>query len=70
MNKRKRENEMIRDELLKKSLPDTVCMNPVGRCANDLTPEEFEQCYEQFFESIFEISKGDISGLRGFGHIV
>ena len=60
---------MTRDELLKKCLPDTVCMNPVGRCADDLTPEEFERCYEPFFESIFEISKADISGFEGFGEL-
>ncbi len=60
---------MTRDELLKKCLPDTVCMNPVGRCANELTPEEFEQCYEVFFDSIFEISKADICGFQGYGEL-
>ena len=52
---------MTRDAILKKCLPDTVWMNPVGRISNELTPEEFEQCYEVFFDSVLEISKGNIS---------
>ena len=60
---------MTRDVILKKCLPDTVWKNPVGRISNELTPEEFEQCYEVFFDSILEISKADISDFVGYGEI-
>lgn len=60
---------MTRDQLLKECLPDKVCMNPLGRCADELTPEEFEKSYEVFFESILEINQADISGFRGYGEL-
>ncbi|MBQ7774907.1 MAG: hypothetical protein IJ379_03215 [Lachnospiraceae bacterium] len=60
---------MTRDKLLKECMPDTVCMNPVGRCAKELTTEEFEECYKVFFDSILEISQADISGFEGYGEL-
>ena len=59
----------MRDKILKKCMPTSVCMTPIGRNSNELTPEEFEQCYEKFFESILEISKADISGFEGYGEL-
>lgn len=41
--------------------------NPGGRIADELTPEEFEACYERFFDRIFETAAADISGLTGYG---
>lgn len=60
---------MTRDQILRKCLPETVCMNPIGKCTDEMTTEEFEQCYEVFFDSIFEISKADISGFEGYGEL-
>ena len=59
----------MRDKLLKKCMPAGVCMTPIGRNANELTMEEFEQCYEKFFESILEISQADICGFEGYGEL-
>ncbi len=58
---------MTRDKLLKECMPASVCMNPIGRNSNELTPEEFEQCYKIFFDSILEIGQADISGFEGYG---
>lgn len=60
---------MTRDQILRECLPETVCMNPIGKCTNEMTQEEFEQCYEEFFDSIFEISQADISGFEGYGEL-
>lgn len=60
---------MTRDKLLKACMPVSVCMNPIGRNADELTPEEFEQDYEKFFESILEIQHADISGFEGYGEL-
>lgn len=59
----------MRDKILKACLPESVCMNPIGRNSNELSPEEFEGCYELFFESILEISKADVSGFEGYGEL-
>lgn len=42
-------------------------MSPKGRNANELSPEEFEKCYESFFDMIFEIAETDVSGIEGYG---
>ncbi len=60
---------MTRDQILKECLPETVCMNPVGKCTNEMTTEEFEAYFEVFFDSIFEISKAEISGFEGYGEL-
>lgn len=46
---------------------DKIEMSPRGRCSDELTPEEFEQNYDQFFDMIFEIAGTDISSLEGYG---
>lgn len=60
---------MTRDQVLKECLPEAICMNPIGKCTNEMTAEEFEQCYEVFLDSIIEISKADISGFAGYGEL-
>ena len=42
-------------------------MSPKGRNANELSVEEFEKNYENFFDMIFEIAATDISSLTGYG---
>ena len=58
---------MNRDIFIKNLTKDKTELSPKGRCANDLTPEEFEGSYEAFFDMIFEIAETDISGLTGYG---
>ena len=58
---------MNRDIFIRNLTADRIEMSPKGRCANELTVEEFEKCYENFFEMIFEISAADVSGLSGYG---
>ena len=45
----------------------TIEMNPMGKNADEITPEEFEQVYESFFDMIFTIASTDISGEMGYG---
>lgn len=59
----------MRDKILKACMPASVCMTPIGRNADELTQEEFEQGYEKFFESILEISQAGISGFEGYGEL-
>ena len=42
-------------------------MSPKGRNANELSVEEFEKNFENFFDMIFEIAGTDISSLTGYG---
>ncbi|MBP5330444.1 MAG: hypothetical protein J6Y89_01160, partial [Lachnospiraceae bacterium] len=46
---------------------DRIEMSPKGRNSNELSVEEFENNYDNFFDMIFEIAATDISGLTGYG---
>lgn len=58
---------MTRDLFIKEIIPNTVCMNPTGFIADELTVKQFEDMYPIFFDSIMDISKADISGIDGYG---
>ena len=58
---------MNRDILIRNLTGDRIEMSPKGRCANELTVEDFEKEYENFFDMIFEIAATDISSLTGYG---
>lgn len=58
---------MNRDIFIRNLTQDKIEMSPKGRNANELTPEEFENNFESFFEMIFEIASTDISDLSGYG---
>lgn len=58
---------MTRDLFVKQMLSTTVDITPVGRIADELSPEEFAPAAEQFFADILEISKADISEIKGYG---
>lgn len=58
---------MNRDVFIRNLTNDKIEMSPKGRCANELTLEEFEQNYEKFFDMIFETAGTDISSLEGYG---
>ena len=58
---------MNRDIFIRNLTNDKIEMSPKGRSANELSPEEFEKCYENFFDMIFEIAATDISGIEGYG---
>ena len=58
---------MIKNETLKKILPSSILLNPIGKNGNEIWIEDFEQIYPLFFKSILEIQKADISEFSGFG---
>ena len=58
---------MNRDIFIRNLTADRIKMSPKGRCANELTVEEFEKGYESFFDMIFEIAATDISSVTGYG---
>ena len=58
---------MTRDLFIKEMVSARVDMTPVGRIADELSPEEFAPLAEQFFEDVLEISRADVSGLEGYG---
>ena len=58
---------MNRDIFIKNLTKEKIELSPKGRNANELSPEEFEKCYENFFDMIFEIASTDISSLTGYG---
>ncbi len=58
---------MNRDIFIRNLTNDKIEMSPKGREAGELSPEEFEQCYENFFDMIFEIAATDVSSLTGYG---
>lgn len=60
---------MSRDTLLRNCMPDTVCLNPIGENADEISPEQFETMYVKFFESILEIQKANIDSLDGYGEL-
>ena len=47
---------MNRDIFIRNLTKEKIEMSPKGRKASEVSPEEFEQCYENFFDMIFEIS--------------
>ncbi|MBP3577415.1 MAG: hypothetical protein J6K15_04820 [Lachnospiraceae bacterium] len=58
---------MTRDVFIKEVLSTAVDMTPVGRIADELSPEEFSAVAEQLFADILKISKADVSGTKGYG---
>lgn len=58
---------MNRDIFIRNLTKDRIDMSPKGRNANELSVEEFEKNYENFFDMIFEIAGTDISSLPGYG---
>ena len=58
---------MTRDLFIKEILSETVDMTPVGRIADEFSPEEFAPLAEQFFADVLEISQVDISDVEGYG---
>ncbi|MBQ7359740.1 MAG: hypothetical protein IJW63_06590 [Lachnospiraceae bacterium] len=60
---------MNREELMKQILPESVSLNPIGENSDMVSPEEFEQIYPRFLDSILKIQKADISGLHGYGEL-
>ena len=48
---------MIKNETLKKILPSSVLLNPIGKNGNEIWIEDFEQLYPIFFKSVLEIQK-------------
>jgi hygromycin-B 4-O-kinase len=58
---------MNRDIFIRNITKDRIEMSPKGRNANELSVEEFEKNYENFFDMIFEIAATDISSLTGYG---
>ena len=58
---------MNRDIFIRNLNKDKIEMSPKGRNANELTVTEFEKCYENFFDMIFEIAGTDISSETGYG---
>ena len=60
---------MNRDIFIRNLTGDRIELSPKGRCANELSVEEFEKGYENFFDMIFEIAGVDISSITGYGEI-
>lgn len=58
---------MTRDLFISEMVPSSVCMNPTGFIADELTPEQFHNRYTVFFEHIFEIGKANLEGVGGYG---
>ena len=58
---------MNRDIFIRNLTKDRIEMSPKGRNANELSVEEFEKNFENFFDMIFEIAGTDISSLTGYG---
>ena len=58
---------MNRDIFIRNLTKDRIEMSPKGRNANELSVEEFEKNYENFFDMIFEIAGTGISSLTGYG---
>ncbi|GIP40583.1 hypothetical protein J31TS4_38630 [Paenibacillus sp. J31TS4] len=58
---------MGKDNKIKALLSEQVNMTPNGFVADQLNPQQFAECYELFFNKIFEISSSDIAGIEGYG---
>lgn len=54
---------MSKDDFLRSMLSDKVNMTPNGFVADQLSPEQFKDCHELIFDSLFEIHTSDISGI-------
>ncbi|BBI30903.1 aminoglycoside phosphotransferase family protein [Cohnella abietis] len=59
---------MSRDNFLRSILSEKVNMTPDGFVADQLTPQQFWDCHELFFDKILEIHSSDISGIEGYGN--
>ncbi len=60
---------MSRDNILKSFLLEKVDMTPKGYVADGLTPEQFWDCHELFFDKISAIHDCDISHIEGYGQL-
>lgn len=60
---------MSRDNILRSILSDKVDMTPDGFSADQLTPQQFWDCHELFFDKIMEIHSSDISDVDGYGNL-
>ncbi|RED52625.1 hypothetical protein [Cohnella lupini] len=58
---------MGKDNMIKAILSEKVSMTPKGFVADQLSPEQFADSYELFFDKIIEISSSDIAGVVGYG---
>lgn len=58
---------MGKDNIIRTLLSKKVMMTPNGLIADQLSPQQFADSHELFFEKIFEISSSDISGVEGYG---
>ncbi|WP_144937526.1 hypothetical protein [Paenibacillus sp. 32O-W] len=58
---------MGKDHIIQSMLSAKVSMTPNGFVADQLSPKQFADCHELFFDKIFEISSSDISGVEGYG---
>lgn len=58
---------MGKDNIIKSMLSEKVNMTPNGFVADQLSPKQFADCYELFFDKVFEISSSEITGLEGYG---
>ncbi len=61
------DNNMNRDIFIRNLTKEKIEMSPKGRKAGELSPEEFEKCYENFFDMIFDIAATDVSAVEGYG---
>ena len=55
--------------MIREILPKDVLMTPDGILADQLSVEQFNQCYELFFDEILNISSSDISRIEGYGEL-
>lgn len=58
---------MSKDSIIKSLLSDQVSMTPNGFVADELSPDQFADCYELFFDKVLEISASDITAVEGYG---
>lgn len=58
---------MTRDLFIKELLSDKIVMNPIGRIADELSIDEFNEVYILFIEHLLEIAKTDIHNISGYG---
>lgn len=58
---------MNKDNIIKSLLSEKVRMTPSGFVADQLSPAQFEDVHELFFDHLLEISSSDIAGVEGYG---
>ncbi|WP_141504669.1 hypothetical protein [Paenibacillus luteus] len=58
---------MNKDNIIKSLLSEKVRMTPSGFVADQLSPKQFEDVHELFFDHILDISSSDIAGVAGYG---